>query len=349
VLARRHDALLVALAGLVLAAVADALIRDEHRPVGDDVVYTRMADDPLGTHTFPFAYRIAVPWIVHVLPFGHTFSFNALALLCAAASGGVAYALMRRFGAPAWLAAGLALGLVVSPPLLVVFLREGRNSDAASVLVMLVGALFVADRRPVALGVTLLLGAFVRESTLFLVPFAYAYWAARPWDPAVLRRVAAAAAPGVAAYVALRLAVPTVGRAQVPGYGAGAIAGRWDNVKAGVRSWKIEGRRLLSAFGPLWVCLPWGIAGLRFARAGLTILALCAVSATFALDWGRIFFLAAPVIYVAAAWVARDRRWLGVVLVAGLAALDVGYAIHMQVSGVVHGIEGAGPPPYPLR
>jgi hypothetical protein len=339
----------VGVAGLVLAVVADALIRDERRPIGDDVVYERMADDPLGTHTFPFAYRIAVPWIVHVLPFSHTFSFNTLALLCAAASGGVAYALMRRFEAPAWLAAGLALGLVLSPPLLVVLLREGRNADAASVLVMLTGALFVADRRPVAFGLTVLAGAFVRESALFLVPFAYAYWATRLWDPPALRRVAAAAAPGVAAYVALRLAIPTVGRAQVPGYGAGVLAGRWDNVKAGFQAWRIEGRRLLSAFGPLWICLPAGIAGLRFARAGLVILALCAVSATFALDWGRIFFLAAPVVYVAAGWVARDRRRLAIVLVAGLAALDIGYAIHMQVSGVVHGIEGAGPPPYPLR
>ena len=49
---------------------------------------------------------------------------------------------------------------------------------------------------------------------------------------------------------------------------------------------------------------------LGFARRGLVLVALCAASMTFALDWGRMVFFAAPVIYVAAAFVLRDRRRL---------------------------------------
>ncbi len=65
---------------------------------------------------------------------------------------------------------------------------------------------------------------------------------------------------------------------------------------------------------------------------------------TFALDWGRTMFFAAPVVYVAAAYVARDRRrWAGA-LVASLLALDLGYAAYMQVHGVKHGLDTTGPP-----
>ena len=68
---------------------------------------------------------------------------------------------------------------------------------------------------------------------------------------------------------------------------------------------------------------------------------LCAAAMTFAFDWGRIIFLAAPVFYVAAAWVVRDRRRWALALVVGLLALDLGYAIYMQAYGVSHGIDSS--------
>ena len=55
-------------------------------------------------------------------------------------------------------------------------------------------------------------------------------------------------------------------------------------------------------------------------------------------------FFAAPVVYVAAAHVVRDRRRLAALLVASLLALDLGYAIYMQVHGVRHGLDTKGPP-----
>ena len=78
---------------------------------------------------------------------------------------------------------------------------------------------------------------------------------------------------------------------------------------------------------------------LRFARRGLVLVALCALSMTFAYDWGRIIFLAAPVFYVAGGWALRDRRRLAVATVVALLALDLGYAIYMQAYGVQHGID----------
>ncbi|HVE68079.1 MAG TPA: hypothetical protein VNB64_05805 [Solirubrobacteraceae bacterium] len=338
-----------ALATLALV-LADALVRDAAQPPrGDELIYERMADAPFEEHTFPFAYRIGLPLLVHVLPFGHETSFGVLAWLASGACAGVLYVLLRRFGVRAWLAVGLGLALVLSPALLLVSLRQGRNPDALAALAMFAGTLCVVDRRPRALAVVLLLGATVRETTLFLIPFAYAMWARRPLDRDALRRTALAAAPALVAYAAIRGLVPTVGRERVLGYDAGPIAGRLEVLEAARDQWWEQARRVASAFGPLWLVAPFALRGMRFARAGLIVLGLTALSCLFALDWGRILFLAAPVAFVAGGWVLERHRRAAIAVLLAFAAMNVGYAIHMDRGGVVDGIDRAAPPPYPVR
>lgn len=341
----------VALASIVLLAVLDALVRDEPTPRGDDLIYERMADAPFGAHTFPFAFRVLVPTIVHVLPFDHTFSFSLLGLLATGASAAFCYLLLRNFDVPIWLACALSLCLAISPPLLLTALRQGRNVDPESVLVMFAGTYYIALRRPVALGVVLVLGCLTRESALFLVPFAYAAWTERLFDGAALRRVAVMALPAIAVYTALRWSVPTVGREQVPGYGAGLIQGRIDVVRSALNDGATQVRRLFTIFGPLWFALPVAIRDVRFVRRGLVLVACCVVSMGFALDWGRIALLFAPVVYVAAGVMLAERRRqrLAVAAVAAFVLLSLTYAVYMQVHGVQSGIIDTGPPPYPVK
>jgi hypothetical protein len=339
---RVPPAVRVGLLCLVAILLADALIVDEHGLHGDDANYERMAVDPGGAHNVPYAYRIAVPWLVHVLPFSHTYSFSLLAWLATGAAGGALYELLRQFDVPARLGVALAIGFVLSPPLLVVSLRQGRNVDAASVLVLVLGALFIVRRQRLALAITLLAGVLVRESSLFLIPLAYLMWAQRPVDVEALRDTAAVVALPVAAYLALRASITAVGRSYEPGYSGPFLHARLDMLRTGVSNggWHLEIRRLAAAFGPLWLAAPFALRDLRFARAGLVLVALCVGAMTYALDWGRVIFLAAPVFYVAAAYVVRHRRVLAIGMVAGLFALDLGYAVYMQVHGVRHGIDG---------
>ncbi|MCW3017679.1 MAG: hypothetical protein JWO02_4771 [Solirubrobacterales bacterium] len=342
-----------ALAVFVLCTLAivllDALVADEATPRGDDRIYELMAQDPGATHTFPFAYRLLVPTIVHVLPFGHTFSFSLLAWLCTGAAGGVTYVLLRRFDVSDGLAVALSVVLATSPGLLIVSLRDGRNTDAATVLLMLVAVLLMVDRRPRALAATLVIGAFVRESAMFLVPLTYAVWAQRAFDKDALRRTAAVCAPAVAVYVALRVGIPTVGREHVSGYGDGLIEGRVNNVRRGLEDWTTEARRVLVAFGPLWFVAPLAVRDTPFVRRGLVLVACCLVSMTFALDWGRMILLAAPVVLIAAGVALRRHPRLVAPVLAGCALLNVGYAIHMDRGGVRDGIDRNSPPPYPVQ
>ena len=258
-----------ALATLALV-IADAFVRDAAQPPrGDELIYERMADHPFGEHTFPFAYRLGVPLLVHVLPFGHEASFSVIAWLAGGGSAALLYVLLRRYEVRPWIAVALGLALVLAPAMLLVSLRQGRNPDAVAVLAMFAGTLCVVDRRPRALAVVLLLGALVRETTLFLIPFAYAMWARRAVDRDALRAVVLAAAPALVAYAVVRWTVPTVGREHVLGYDKGLVAGRREVLDAAAdQAWE-QTRRVASAFGPLWLCLPFALRGhaLRPGRA----------------------------------------------------------------------------------
>jgi hypothetical protein len=341
-------ALVVGTAGCLLLALLDALVRDEPSPRGDDLIYERMAQRPFAAHTFVFAYRIAVPWLVHVLPVDHTLSFSVIAWVCSGAAGGVLFLLLEQLGISRRISVALAVVLALSPPLLVASLRQGRNPDPLTVLVMVTGALFIVRSQPRALAATMLVGALNRESALFLAPLAYAVWAQRPLDRAALSRVLAAAAPAVAAFVALRLAIPTVGRQDVPGYGGSLIGGRLDVLKDASTGLGLQARRLASIYGPLWLLAPLAVGRFDFARRGVVLGVLCVIAMTFALDWGRIAFIAAPVVYAAAAWTLQHRPQLLAPTLATCAALILGYAIYMQTTGVDH-IITTSPPPYPTR
>ena len=337
------------LLGALALALLSELSQRETVPRGDDLIYEDMAQHPFGVHTFPFAYRIGLPWLVHVLPFGHTLSFELLAWAAAGGAAGFAFLLMCHLQTPRNLAASLALALALSPPMLVVALREGRNTDAMTILFMMAATLFVVKRRLRALALTLLAGVIFREAVVFVVPLAYALWAARAWDRGAAKRVVLVGGPALLALAALHLAIPSVGRAAVPGYGESLIGGRVSVLESGLRSLLTEARRMFSIYGPLWLAAPLALAGSRFARRGLVLVACSLVSMTFALDWGRMIFLSAPVFYPAGAHtLTRYPRWRTPALVA-FGVLILGYAIYMNHSGVQHGIIENPPPPYPVR
>jgi hypothetical protein len=339
---RWRDALLVGVAGAIA-------IRKEPTPRGDDLIYEDIARHPFGVHTFPFGFRLGLPLAVNGLPFGHTFSFTALALLAAGGAAAFAYLLMRQLGGERRVAAALALAMCVSPPFLIVMLRHGRNPDIATVLFMMAASYFAVRRERWRLAATLALGVVVREAVLFVIPLAYALWAVRPLDRRAALDSLAVAAPAVAIYAAIRLGVRTVGETQVPGYAGSLVAERFTVIKLGLQSAFQEARRMFTVYGPLWLVAPLALRDMRFARRGLVLVALAVLSMTFALDWGRMILLAAPVFYPASAFVlSRRPRWCWPVF-AALALLAVAYAVYMDVSGVKSGIVDNGPPPYPVQ
>jgi hypothetical protein len=316
---------------------------------GDDLIYEDIAHQPFGAHTFPFGLRFGLPLLVHLLPVPYGVGFILLTVLCAGGAAGFAYLLMRGVGSGVALAGTLAVLMAVSPPFLVVALRHGRNTDTASVFLMMAATYFAVERRYWLLAPTLLLGVAVREAVLFVGPLAYALWATRPLDRAAALRALLVTAPAIAGYVAIRLAIPTVGESRVPGYGGSLIGERLAIVELGLRTPMQQFRRLLSVYGPLWLLAPFALATLRMARRGLVLIVLCCLAMTFALDWGRMILLAAPVVYPAGAYVLERHPRTRRPAIAAFALLVGAYAIYMARSGVRTGILEAGPSPYPVR
>jgi hypothetical protein len=93
---QKLEAILVGAVALVALLVMDAYVRDSPTPQNDELIYHKMASQPFETHTFVFAYRVAVPTLVHVMPFSHGFSFSLLAWLFTAGCASLTYLLLRR-------------------------------------------------------------------------------------------------------------------------------------------------------------------------------------------------------------------------------------------------------------
>jgi hypothetical protein len=329
-----------------LAAVVNVVLTHQVGFSGDEPYYARIANHPAGPHNFPYAFRIGLPYLVHVLPFSHRFSWQALAIVFAGVAGGALYALLRDFEVESAIAAGLAAGFAISPPLLVVFLRNGIEVDAATIMVIVLGTLFIERRQLMPLGLTLLVGITVHEACLFLIPFAYAIWAERIVDRRALRDLALVSVAPIVLYIYLRSSIVAVDERYQPGYNGPFLAERKDVIRDALHQggWKTELRRLVLVYGPLWIAAPFAIPHLRFARRGLVLFALCVAAMTFAFDWGRMAFFAAPLVYVAAGYALRHRRGLAIGAVIALLAMDVGYAAYMQLHGVKSGLDSSAPP-----
>ena len=207
--------------GLLCAAVAiaiNAVMLHQVGFSGDEAYYARMAAHPAGPHNFPYAFRVGVPFLVHLLPISRSAAWMAVALTAAAIAAAGLYALLAEFAIPPRLAAGLAVGFIVSPPLLVTFLRNGISVDPATVMILTLAALFIVRRNRLALAVVLLAGVSVHESCLYAIPLAYAVWARRPVDGQALRDLALVAVVPALVYLYLRSSIVAVGEQYQPGY-----------------------------------------------------------------------------------------------------------------------------------
>jgi hypothetical protein len=336
-----------AAAGALATAIVSTVPR-ETTPQGDELIYERMADEPFGTHTFPFGYRIGLPLLVHILHVPHGVTFPLLAVAAIAATAGLLYATARTIGAPDLVAVAAALLFASCPGMVVTLFRDGRSVDPISLLVLAAGVLFVVRRQALALALTLLAGALVRESWVLVVPFAYAMWATRPLDPRLARTVLAVAAPASALYAAIRLGIPTIGRNQVVGYSGSFFAARWDVVTSALSDWAATLRRCFLALGPLWFVAPLAVGRVRLARAGLVWAGLLVAALAFAADWARVLLLLAPLAYPAAAFVLRRGARGAALVAAACACCNIAYLVYMIHSGhrnILH----PHPPAYPVR
>ncbi len=172
---------------------------------------------------------------------------EALALLCAGAAGGALFALLREFDIGDQLALSLAVGLTVSPPLLVVFLRNGREVDSAAILVLMLGAYFIVRRRLAPLAVTLLAGATGLTSLSVPRRSRTPCGPSGRWTGAQRDVLVVSVLPIIGYVYYLRASIVAVGEQYQPGYEGPFLTERIDVLKAALAhgSWHRE----IAAYG----------------------------------------------------------------------------------------------------
>src|SRR5947209_13874999 len=111
---RLHGTAGATLLCLTVSALVDVALRRQRGLSGDEPYYSRIAAHPAGPHNFPYAFRIGVPYLVHVLPFSDSFAWRLVALVAIGGAAGAMFALLREFDTPPWLAAWLSVGFGLS-------------------------------------------------------------------------------------------------------------------------------------------------------------------------------------------------------------------------------------------
>lgn len=269
--------------GSLLAILATADLSTV--PAGDSEVYAFMADHPGVWVTDPTSFRLAVPWLVGVLPFGVGQGFALV--------GAVALGLTFT-----WLDEYLersTVGLVAFAlcPAVVTFTRNPYYVDAV-LWACVVGAMLAARRgRWGWFAVATLAGAASHELALIVIPAAA--FAGRNW-----RVVLRASIPAVAYYVATRFTpvlygeLHTSARYTDPSH-VGVVMGWQDDNHGSIIGglWSA----FAGSFSVLWV---FAVVGWRYAdewtRRSAVMLLPAAGMFLFVTDWDRMLSVCFPVV-----------------------------------------------------
>ena len=201
-------AVLVTVAWLAVALLPlPGVVAADRAPGLDAHIYLAMAETPTVFTMPPYAYRIGVPWLAHVLPFPLELNFfllTCVGLLFALILG---YVFIRELGYTHGMAL-LGLSFVAAAPEVSVFLRNHFLVDPlalASVLAVLLAIEMGLSAGPTAL--LLLVASLFKETAFFVVPVLYLRLAGtRLVDRQAFWRTLLISAPAVLAALTVRFA-----------------------------------------------------------------------------------------------------------------------------------------------
>jgi len=183
------------------------VVEADRAPGLDAHIYVAMAEAPTVFTMPPYAYRLGVPWLAHLLPFSletNFFLLTCLGLLVALVLG---YVFFRELGYSHGLAL-LGLSFVAAAPEVSVYL--GNHFLVDPLVLALIVAVLVAIEKGVSAGpiaLLLLIASLFKETAFFAVPVLYLRLAgARLVDRGAAWRTLIIATPAVIAALTLRFA-----------------------------------------------------------------------------------------------------------------------------------------------
>jgi hypothetical protein len=261
--------------------------------------YLKMAEDPSQVAYTPYAYRVLVPYLTHLIGGVPRLTFDRISLACMVATGPLVYALTRRLGAVHW-AALLAMVGLLSSRAWVYYLYNPWLSDPAAMLLVAVAFLAIVSGRMWLLVLVSVVFAAGRELFLGLAAPAFGWMRGRLGSMRAALTAGLLVLPGCLVYWWIVNTVPSKG---VPGLGQLSWRtvvglGPFFETRGGIGFFFVA--MVTLSFGCWWV-----LALVSFGDHNLRRLLwwLIPVFGQFVLggDWGRFALYAFPVVIPAAA------------------------------------------------
>ena len=261
--------------------------------------YLRLAEDPTQVVATPYAYRILVPYLAHLLGGVPRVTFDRISLACLVVTGPLVYVLARRLGAVHW-AALLAMVGLLSSRAWVYYLYNPWLSDPSAMLLVAVAFLVIVSGRIWLLALVSVVFATGRELFLGLAAPAFGWMRGRLGTVRAALAAGLLVLPGWLVYQWIVRTVPSKGVA-----GLGKISwhtvvelGPWFEHRGGVGFFFVAATTL--SFGCWWILAAMSLGDPDLRRL---LWWLIPVFGQFVLggDWARFALYAFPVVVPAAA------------------------------------------------
>ncbi|MEO5953306.1 MAG: hypothetical protein ABIQ44_12645 [Chloroflexia bacterium] len=177
---------------------------DHHR-------YVMMAEgNPFDFHLAPFSWRILMPALVKLLPFGTEIGFLLITLICLCLSGVLLYYIVRAAGFTYEYSLFGILLFFSMGWLTKQYIFDFWLPDVPAIAFILAAIYAIYKKHDLLFLVLLTIGVLAKETVIFVIPLYYSLNALRLFDWPLLRRTTLFAIPPAIILILLRLAIPAL-------------------------------------------------------------------------------------------------------------------------------------------
>lgn len=174
----------------------------------DHHLYIQMATVPFRFHSAPFCWRILVPLLAGIMPFGLEYNFLILSFIGIAATGVTVYYLVKATGSSKMFAfIGLLLFFSFGWAVEMV-MYDFWLPDAMSFLFITLGIYFAYTKNDMGFLLSLAVGVLVKESVIFVAPLYYTLNTKRIVNTKLMARTVMLTGLAIAILISLRFMIP---------------------------------------------------------------------------------------------------------------------------------------------
>lgn len=179
--------------------------------IWDHHKYLRMAkNNPFDFHIAPFCWRVFVPTLAKILPFGIENNFKVISFLSIAFTGFFMFKIGQKIFSDTVYAFSMMFGYFSLVLATKYVLYDFWLPDAFSFLLIVSGIYAILIRNDLLFILITILGALTKEIVLFILPLHYSLTTNKIFDFKLIKRTILVSLPAVFTFVMIRILIPSL-------------------------------------------------------------------------------------------------------------------------------------------